>query len=247
VATDALRSALADARMSQQDLARAVGVDEKTVSRWVADVGRTPHPRHRWATAAALEVDEQVLWPQAVRTAVKTGPDREVVTVYPYRSRVPSSLWRELLAGATQRLMFAGYTNYFLWLEVNNFHNTVTRKAESGVDVRFLVGDPDSDVTRQREQIEGVALTVSTRITVTLDELTKARRTAPQVQARLSDRHIATSVFVFDEDMIVCTHLADLLGHDSPTLHLRRRQADGLFDRFAGHVEHLWKDAREIE
>jgi hypothetical protein len=29
-------------------------------------------------------------------------------------------------------------------------------------------------------------------------------------------------------------------------LHLRRLQDDGMFDRFHGHVEELWSDARPV-
>lgn len=246
MANDALRHALADASMSQGDLAAAVGVDEKTVSRWVSDSGRIPHPRHRAAAAEKLRVDEAMLWPLAVREALKTGHDREVVTVYPYRSAVPRSLWRDLLGGATRQLTFGGYTNYFLWLEINNFRLAMRRKADHGALVRFLVGDPDSEVTRARERIEGVPLTVSTRIRVTLDELAKLHAVAPAVQARFSDRHIALSVFTFDDDMLVSIHVGDLLGHDSPTLHLRRREDDGLYDRFAGHVTSLWNAGRPV-
>jgi hypothetical protein len=110
--------------------------------------------------------------------------------------------------------------------------------------VRFLVGDPDSEVTSRREEIERVPLTVTTRIRVTLDELERLRVEVPAVEARLSDRHVATSVFVFDDDMIVSVHVADLLGHDSPTLHVRRHGEDGLYDRFAAHADHLWEQAR---
>ncbi|MQA27842.1 MAG: XRE family transcriptional regulator, partial [Micromonosporaceae bacterium] len=63
---------MADARMTARDLAKACDVDEKTVARWLADVGRTPHPRHRWAASDALGVDESVIWPDVVRSAVKT-------------------------------------------------------------------------------------------------------------------------------------------------------------------------------
>lgn len=243
MANDALRRALTDARMTERQLAQAVGVDEKTVSRWVADPARVPHPRHRYATADALEVDEAMLWPEAVRSALKTGADREIVAVYPYRSACPRSLWRDLITGATRDLFFGGYTNYFLWLEQANLGAALRRKAEQGVRVRFLVGDPDSEVTRERERIEDVPLTVSTRIKVTLDELGKL---VPPVEGRYSDRHIATSVFLFDDDALVSIHLADLLGHDSPTLHLRRRSPDGLYDRFAAHVAYLWDNARPI-
>jgi len=245
MSNQALREALAGARMTEEGLAAAVGVDTKTVQRWVASEGRVPHQRHRASAAAALEVDEDVLWPQAVRTAIKTGADREIVAVYPYRSAVPKALWRDLVTRAGRRLVFAGYTNYFLWLDMNNFRTVLRRRLDQGVDVRFLIGDPDSEVTRERERIEAVPLTVSTRIRVTLDEVGKLRGD-PAVKARFSDRHIAMSVFLFDDDAMVCTHIADRLGHDSPTIHLRRRGDDGMFDRYAAHVEHLWTEGREL-
>jgi hypothetical protein len=55
-----------------------------------------------------------VLSPDAIRAAVKTGPDREVAAVYPYRSACPGSLWRKLITGAAGEITLAGYTSYFL-------------------------------------------------------------------------------------------------------------------------------------
>lgn len=238
-----LRQALDDARMTMRDLATKVGVDVKTVERWVQE-GRTPHPRHRWAATELLGVDEAVLWPESIRTAVKTGHDREIVAVYPDRATVPKALWYKLITDAKESVTFAGYTNYFLWLEQANLGGALRRKVEQGTRVRFLVGDPASAVTRAREEIEAVAFTVSTRIRVTLDELEKLRGCG--IGARFGDRHIAMSVFQFDLDMLVSVHLANLMGHASPTLHIRRRQADGLYDRFAGHVEYLWGLGRDM-
>lgn len=205
--------------------------------------GRTPHARHRWAAANALGVDESVLWPETVRAAVKVGPERELVAFYPFRSGVPQALWRTLIGDARRVLTFAGYTNYFLWLEQANLASTLRRKAEQGARVRFLLGDRDSDVTRRREEVEAVPLTVSTRISVTLSELTKLAD-VPNVEVRFSDQHVSLSVFRFDDQMLVCQHIADRLGHDSPTMHLRRRQDDGIFDRFALHVDQLWQTGR---
>ncbi|WP_240805529.1 hypothetical protein [Streptomyces sp. A1547] len=54
------------------------------------------------------------------------------------------------------------------------------------------------------------------------------------------------SVFRFDDEMIVTPILARRVGHDSPLMHLRRCQADGMFDRFAAHVEELWSRGRDI-
>lgn len=184
-----------------------------------------------------------MIWPDAVRAAVKTGADREIAAAYPYRSEVPRALWHRLVTKATDEITLAGYTNYFFWLEQANFGAILRRQAEAGCQIRFLVGDPDSEVTRRREELEGVPLTIRTRIQVTLDELSRLRDI---VQVRFSDQHLAMSVFRFDNQMIVTQHLAYLVGHDSPALHLVRRQDNGLFDRFAAHLTTLWDTARPM-
>ncbi|MFJ2444608.1 hypothetical protein ACIOWG_30120 [Streptomyces sp. NPDC087658] len=108
----ALRRAMANAKMTEAQLAEACDVDGKTVSRWIANPTRIPHARHRWAACEALGEEEATLWPTAVRSALKTGPDREVIQVFPYRSAAPSALWRSLITKAQRELTFAGYTNY---------------------------------------------------------------------------------------------------------------------------------------
>ena len=204
-----------------------------------------PHARHRWATADALGVDESVLWPDALRQTIKTSVDREVVAVYSRRADCPTTVWRRLLTNAPDTITFAGYTNYFLWLQHPTLTSVLRRKAECGTAVRFLLGDPDSDVTHRREQIEDVPLTVGVRIRSTLAEL-DALRDQRGVDARFSDAHIAMSVFLFDRDAMVTPHLSAQIGHDSPLLHLRRRQDDGLYDRFASHIDDLWSEARPV-
>lgn len=181
------------------------------------------------------------LWPKSVRSTVKLGADREIVSAYAYRNACPTSVWSALIDQATQSITFAGYTNYFIWQEQPRLADRLRRKAQDGCRIRFLVGDPDSEVTRQREQIEDVPLTVSTRIRITLDALEKMQGATPGLEARYSDQHIALSVFAFDDQMLVTPHLSSLLGHDSPMLHLRRLADDGLYDRFAGHLTALWE------
>jgi transcriptional regulator with XRE-family HTH domain len=242
---EALRAAMEIANVTQRDLATACGVDVKTVSRWVAQEGRVPQPQFRYAAAEALGADPEMLWPDGIRRNIKTGADREIVAVYPRRSDCPKAVWRNLISDATRGITLAGYTNYFLWLELPSLRTVLRRKAEQGCRVRFLIGDPDSEVTRRREEVEDVPLTVSTRIRITLDELSKLGA-VDGVEARFSDEHIAMSTFIFDEEMLVATHLAHLVGHESPMLHVQRIMDGGLFDRFAFHVAELWKAGRPV-
>ncbi|MGK5641624.1 XRE family transcriptional regulator [Streptomyces sp. URMC 126] len=151
------------------------------------------------------------------------------------RSRVP-------VASAREELFFAGYTNYFLWTQVPVLSELLRRKAGAGCRVRFLLGDPDGEVTRNREAVEDAELTVSARIRTTRRHL---RSLVPAVEARFSApadavNHVSLSVFRFDGSALVTPHLASLVGHDSPMLHLRKQGDGGLFDRFTEHAEELW-------
>ncbi|MEU6966700.1 hypothetical protein AB0A71_02965 [Kitasatospora aureofaciens] len=71
-------------------------------------------------------------------------------------------------------------------------------------------------------------------------------RPVGNIEGRFETGHVNLSVFRFDDEMIVTPILARRVGHDSPMLHLRRNQPDGMFDRFADHVEELWGRGRDI-
>ncbi|GAX54731.1 DNA-binding protein [Streptomyces olivochromogenes] len=191
-----------------------------------------------------------MLWPKAVRERIKTGGDLEIVQSYPYRSAAPSTLWASLIEETEDDLFLSGYTNYFFWTQVPAFSALLRRKTKSGVRVRFLLGDPNGEVTRQREVIEDVALTVSTRIHMTLEELRRLGD-LDGLEARFSAaedavNHVSLSVFRFDDHSLVTPHLARLVGHDSPLMHLRRVKEGGMFDRFSEHAEELWSRAVPI-
>ncbi|MFG1904693.1 XRE family transcriptional regulator [Micromonospora carbonacea] len=191
--------------------------------------------------AEVLGEDVGVLWPEMIRRAVKVGSDRELLGIYPRRADLPRSVFRDAIGRASSRLWFGGYTSYFLWLEMPSVSATLEAKASAGADLRFLLGDPDSPVTAERERIEATPLTLSTRIAMTRAELSKVGTVIP---VRFSARHLAMSVWVFDEEAIVATHIGAGLGQDSVTLHLRRGQDGGAFDRYVEHFESLWTDGK---
>lgn len=243
MANEALQTAMEAARLTRPALAELCGVDVKTIDRWLSDDRRTPHPRQRQTAAKALGTEADVIWP-AIRQASRRSPGlREIQAAYPTRSALPSTVWGELVNGANRELMFGGYTSYFLWLTIPDLRETLRAKAENGAKIRFLLGDPDSEVTRTREQIEAVPLTVGSRIAISLNELEPLKDT-PGIEVRFSDRHIGLSVWSFDDQMITCTHLAAAVGHDSPTYRLKRSGPGGLFAAYSAHLDVLWDSAR---
>jgi lambda repressor-like predicted transcriptional regulator len=238
----ALREAMAQAQLSRGKLAQECAVDVKTIDRWLREDERIPHPRQRWAASRALGVEPEVIWP-SLKEERRSPALREITAAYPTRSAMPSTAWTELVNAASHDLAFAGYTSYFLWLTVPNLRDVLRKKAEEGARVRFLLGDPEAEITRQREAIEAVPLSVSARIAVTLAESERLKN-LPNIDVRLSDRHIALSVWIFDDQAVVSTHIAASVGHDSPTYRLKRLETGGMFSAYATHVETLWSDAR---
>jgi transcriptional regulator with XRE-family HTH domain len=69
----ALRDAIMASGLEISQIARKVGVDPKSVQRWITR-GVVPHPRHRWKTCKILGHDESVLWPDAA-TAQSMVPE----------------------------------------------------------------------------------------------------------------------------------------------------------------------------
>ncbi|HUC24140.1 MAG TPA: helix-turn-helix domain-containing protein [Streptosporangiaceae bacterium] len=175
--------------------------------------------------------------------------DREIISVYPNRSQVPRDLWERLFTSARGEITLGGYTNYFFWTEIAGFSRLLQEKAREGVQVRILVGDPEGEVTRRREAIENAALSLTTRIKITLDEVAKIGST-PNLEVRVSDvnaeAHVSRSVFRFDNEALVSEHIAEKLGHGSLTFHLRRLQEGGAFDQYVEHVEHLWSGGHPL-
>jgi transcriptional regulator with XRE-family HTH domain len=61
----ALRDAVMASGLELSQFARQVGVDPKSVQRWITR-GVVPHPRHRWQACEILGCDESELWPTTV-------------------------------------------------------------------------------------------------------------------------------------------------------------------------------------
>ena len=103
---DALRVALRDTGHTIESLAEHVGVDPKTVSRWLLE-DRIPHARHRLTAADALRKDVSDIWPDISRrrALIWFRPwqeiEREALTLRSYQPLVvPGLLQTEAYAHA---------------------------------------------------------------------------------------------------------------------------------------------------
>src|SRR3954467_10082419 len=102
------------ADMSASALASAVGVDVKSVARWVSE-DRVPYPVTRVKIARALDERETYLWPSLMNLAGPADQNlAELERVWPTRSAVPSETWHSLFGHASSRLDILVYAGGFL-------------------------------------------------------------------------------------------------------------------------------------
>src|SRR4051812_34673952 len=146
-----LRRALVGARLRDVDVAKQLGVDPKTVQRWLG--GWLPQPRHRWGLADMIGVHEYDLWPHLAGVP-SIGP--EVFATYPHRGAVPRDVWRQLYDHAEHHIGILVYSGLFIAEDVEMIR-LLREKARAGVAVRILLGDPDSQQVTQRGVEEGIA------------------------------------------------------------------------------------------
>src|ERR1700761_9610868 len=99
-----LRVALLERGLTPSELAAEVGVDPKSVERWITQ-NRVPYRKHRFKIAVVLGVDEAILWPDALSPdQVAAAAENEILAVYPHRWAVPPDIWGRLFTAAREQI-----------------------------------------------------------------------------------------------------------------------------------------------
>jgi transcriptional regulator with XRE-family HTH domain len=240
-----LRTAMLRAGLDAASLADAIGVDAKTVDRWLA--GRQPHRRSRLAVAEVLHETEAGLWPVA-RPDQAAGADAlpEVLGAYAHRAEVPGELWTSLLNGARERLDLLGYAYPFLLELTSTATRDLEARAAGGLQVRMAFADPDCEHVVERDTLEQMNGSLPGRIRNALSVLGPLAA-ADGVSIRLHCVHLYNSVFRFDDQMIVTPYLYRARGYQHPALHMRRLSPHGIFESYAQQFEEIWDTARALE
>ncbi|NCD15920.1 MAG: XRE family transcriptional regulator [Actinobacteria bacterium] len=243
MSNDRLRAALVACGVSPAEVAERVRVDPKTVERWIS-AGRTPYRTHRWGVAKILGVDAGYLWPEAQDDKLaEKASTAELVTVYPNRGAVPSSLWSDLVADAREEITVLVYAGLFWFDAYPQTVDTLLAKADAGVRVRLLLGDPDSDAIAARGVEEDIDMAGRIRITLSLIAPLLAHG---GVEVRLHATTLYASLYRADDVLLANTHVYGAPAAHSPVLHLQRVPGGRLFDHYARSYERVWDQARSV-
>jgi len=235
-----LRVAMASRNLEVEALARHVGVDPKTVQRWLT--GRVPHPRHRWKACDALNRTEEELWPEvALANASGLTSMSEIVTAYTHRADAPIQLWSNLIDRASTTIDLLGYAMLFLPEQFPDLEDMLDKKCKSGLRVRILAADPMCEEVAARDRLEDLRGTLPGRIRTTLGHF-EPLLSNPGIEVRLHTVPLYNAVYRFDDQMIVTPYLYKLHGFQHPLLQLRRRGSAGIFEAYARQFEAVWAE-----
>jgi hypothetical protein len=236
-----LRRALAESRLREVDIAEALGVDPKTVQRWLA--GRLPQPQHRWGLADLVARHENDLWPQ-LAGGLAPAINREILATYTHRGAVPRELWRQLFASGESEIGILVYAGLFLAEDID-LVRIMRDKAENGVTIRILLGDPDSEQVALRGAEEGIAEAMAAKIRNVI-VLYRLLLDLPTVEVRLHTTVLYNSLYRADDQMLVNPHVYGTAAAQAPVLHLQRHSDGDLFGTYADSFERVWTTAKPL-
>ncbi|MGW5157535.1 XRE family transcriptional regulator [Nonomuraea wenchangensis] len=234
-----LRYALAAARLNTTDVAAALAVDPKTVSRWLN--GRIPYPRHRWAIADLLHVDETDLWPEATQKhqALADG----IHTIYPHRWAIPQTTWRTHFNSATSEVDILAYSALFL-AEDHAIQRILIERAEAGVQVRILLGDPEGPEVAARGVDEGIGAEVMAARVKNALTLYRPLLDVHGVEIRLHRTVLYNSLYRADDQFLINTHAYGTPAANAPVMHLAHTYDQGLASTYLTSFNLIWNTVR---
>ncbi len=238
---DLLISTIVRADLSIDDIADIAQVDPRTVQRWLG--GRTPHPRYRQKLAAALEVEERDLWPEAARVRSKSDLD-EIAGAWARRSDPDAPNWRALMRGAQQQIDVVGYSLLHI-AEARVIKKQLADKARAGCQVRIAIANPNAQHVAAADLRQRPPGRLIARIE---DGRRRLEPLAAEPGIELRQHDVATShtILRFDQHMLLTIHLYGTPGFQAPLIHLRRERDYGMFDQLAAHIEDLWENASPV-
>ncbi|MER6828970.1 helix-turn-helix transcriptional regulator [Streptosporangium sp. NPDC000563] len=234
-----LRHALIRARLQPVDIAARLAVDPKTVNRWLR--GRVPHPRHRLAVADLLQVDETDLWAEDTRRGRELS--EEIKAVYSHRWAIPADTWRKFFESAEHEIGILVYSGLFL-VEDAGLLRILTERAQAGVRVRILLGDPDSLHVAERGVDEGAGGDVMAARVRNALAICLPLQGAEGIEIRLHGTVLYNSIYRADDELLVNLHAYGTRASDAPVIYLKRTESDSAAAIYLDSFERIWAKAQ---
>jgi hypothetical protein len=234
-----LRRALLQARLREVDVAARLGVDPKTVCRWLN--GRVPYPDNRTALADLVGADQADLWPNAGGPLTARTRPTELVAVYPHRRSVPRDVWTCFFSSAEREIGILAHIALFL-AQDTDILRILTDRANTGVNVRIALWDPHSPRIAGRGAEEGAYDATRAKIRNAL-ALFRPLAMIENIAIRLHQIILYNSIYRADDQLMVNQHAYGIPASHAPVLCFRKSEHGDLTEPYVASFEHAWSDA----
>ena len=244
MSNERLRAAIVGGGLTAESLSEQIGVDPKTVERWITK-DRIPHRTHRLAVSAALGKDDIFLWPTTDDARSQSASEAEFVAIHPNRGALSVSAWTSLIDDSRESIDLLAFAASFLHDAVPDFHGQLVAKARQGIRVRLLFGNPESEAVRIRGEEEGIGDLLSARCRLTWSYF-KPIVDETGVMARMHGCTLYNSIFRFDDTLLANTHAYGAAASHSPLIHVHRIPGGRLFSSYMQGFERTWDLAEPV-
>lgn len=234
-----LRAALITTGNTAAALADLIGADAKTVERWVT-TNRTPHRALRLKAAHVLNADDAYLWPSTGSDPQgSSASEAEFIRVYQNRKAIPQDAWRAWIAQATDSIDILAFAGTFLHDSIDDTNELLRERADAGVSIRLILGDPRSDAVGRRGAEEGIGDALRGRCQLAWSYFSELLE-HELVEGRQQSSTLYASMFRFDDELLVNHHLFGLAAGQAPVYHYRRIPGGRLFRTHMASLEKVW-------
>jgi hypothetical protein len=235
--------ALLRARLREDDVAARLGVDPKTVRRWLN--GRVPYPYNRAAIAELVGADEAELWPDTGGLLAARVRPEELGTVYPHRWAVPREVWVRLFSSAEHEIVILAYRALFL-AEDAGILRLLAEKGRAGVTVRIALADPSGPHAPHRGQEDGIGDAVAAKIRNAL-ALYWPLVAVENIEIRLHTTVLYNSIFRADGQFLVNQHTHGIPAAQAPVFCLRTTTGSGdMTAMYLDSLERVWASSAPL-
>ena len=237
-----LRRFLLRADLREDDVAARLGVDPKTVRRWLN--GRVPYPHNRAAIADLLGAEESDLWPGASGTlTARIRPD-ELSMVYPHRAAVPREVWTRFFSSAGREIDILAHSALFL-AEDRGVLRLLADKGREGVTIRIALGDSADPHAADYSGKEGINEAKLARVRNAL-KLYRPLNEVENVEIRVHRAVLYNSIYRADDQLLVNQYVYGIPAAHAPVFYLRDTGDAEMAGLYLEILDRLWAGAAPL-
>ena len=234
-----LRQALLRARLREDDVAARLGVDPKTVRRWLS--GRVPYANNRAALANLVGANEADLWPEVGGPlTTRTWPE-DLEAVYPHRWAIPHKVWTRFFDSAEREIGILAFSALFL-AEDADILRILAAKGRADVTVRIALSDPDCPYVAECSEEEGIDDAISTEIRNALN-LYRSLGAIENIEIRLHQATLYNLIYRADDRLLVSQRAYGIPAADAPVFALTNTAESQMACTYLEAFERVWAGA----